>query len=72
LTVFSNGWSGGGNGEIYLVGGALSLTNTLIARGQGHALTVAGGTATVVNCTIADHTLWGITNAGGGGGHRPE
>lgn len=53
------------SGGFWLNDGTADLTRQLLAHGEGPAFTVAGGVATLVNCTIADHTGWGITNGGG-------
>ncbi len=51
-------------GDIYLASSVLSMTNCLVAANKTSGLILTGGTATVVNCTFADNSAWGITNAG--------
>jgi len=50
---------------IYFSGGVLTMTNCLVAAGTNDGLKViAGSSAAAVNCTFANNTGWGITNAG--------
>ena len=67
-TIRNNGVDATTPGDIFLAAGTLGLTNTLLAGNWGlaavtnsGALTLQGGTASVVNCTIAGNTKWGIT-----------
>lgn len=56
---------------IYVAGGALELFNVLVSGNSstmktipGGAVRVASGTATLVNCTVADHGFAGLVQAG--------
>jgi hypothetical protein len=69
--IEGNGQSFTNLGDVYIASGTVAMTNTLIANNWGIAassptnagggIVVAAGTATVVNCTLAGSSGWGIT-----------
>ncbi|MFC1451965.1 hypothetical protein ACFLSJ_01310 [Verrucomicrobiota bacterium] len=63
-TVLHN-TGGSGVGEIYVAGGTVGVTNSLVADGVSHGIVAAGGTLTMVNCTLADNGGWGLEYSGG-------
>ncbi len=55
----------GGSGELRIAGGAVTMTNCLVALNAQGGVVVGGGVVTIANSTIADNTGWGLQRTGG-------
>ena len=50
---------------VYMDSGAVALTNDLVAKSVANGIQCAGGTATLVNCTLATNLQYGAYNSSG-------